>query len=54
MDFIHAMKNLPHRVEPALAERLRMMAAVVVTGARQAGRSTLVAQVLERAGTAHH
>lgn len=44
MTIIHAMKTLPRLVEPALAERLRTMPAVVVTGARQTGKSTLVAQ----------
>ncbi|HEX7327166.1 MAG TPA: ATP-binding protein [Casimicrobiaceae bacterium] len=37
------MKKLPRLVETALAERLRVMPAVVITGARQAGKSTLVA-----------
>jgi hypothetical protein len=44
MDIIHAMKTLPRLVERALAERLRVMPAVVVTGARQAGKSTLAAE----------
>jgi predicted AAA+ superfamily ATPase len=44
MDIIHAMKTLPRLVEPALAERLRVMPAVVVTGARQTGKSTLAAE----------
>jgi uncharacterized protein len=44
MIIIHAMETLPRMVEPALAERLRVMPAVVVTGARQTGKSTLVAQ----------
>ncbi|HXH07935.1 MAG TPA: ATP-binding protein [Vicinamibacterales bacterium] len=38
------MKTLPRLVEPALAERLRVMPAVVVTGARQTGKSTLAAE----------
>ncbi|MBM3802912.1 MAG: ATP-binding protein [Acidimicrobiia bacterium] len=38
------MKTLPRLVEPALAERLRVMPAVVMTGARQTGKSTLAAQ----------
>ncbi len=38
------MKTLPRLVESALAQRLRVMPAVVVTGARQTGKSTLVAQ----------
>lgn len=44
MDIIHAMKTLARLVEPALTERLRVMPAVVVTGARQTGKSTLVAE----------
>lgn len=35
------MKTLPRLVSAALAERLRVMPAVVVTGARQTGKSTL-------------
>jgi predicted AAA+ superfamily ATPase len=42
----HAVNTLPRLVEPAVAERLRVMPAVVVTGARQAGKSTLVAERL--------
>jgi len=38
------METLPRLVEPALAERLRAMPAVVVTGARQTGKSTLAAE----------
>lgn len=38
------MKALPRLVETALAERLRVMPAVVVTGARQTGKSTLAAE----------
>jgi uncharacterized protein len=41
MDIIHGMKALPRLVGEALAERLRVMPAVVVTGARQTGKSTL-------------
>lgn len=44
----HVMKSLPRLVEPALTERLRVMPAVVVTGARQAGKSTLVAERLDQ------
>jgi len=44
MIIIHGMKTLPRLVEPALAERLRVMPAVVVTGARQTGKSTLVSE----------
>ncbi|MBI5170669.1 MAG: ATP-binding protein [Candidatus Eisenbacteria bacterium] len=38
------MKTLPRLVESALAERLRVMPAVIVTGARQTGKSTLAAE----------
>src|SRR5690348_10918045 len=41
MDIIHGMKTLPRLVGAALGERLRVMPAVVVTGARQTGKSTL-------------
>lgn len=43
MDIIHAMTRrvLPRHAQPALADRLRVMPAVVVTGARQTGKSTL-------------
>jgi predicted AAA+ superfamily ATPase len=44
MIIIHAVKTLPRRVESAVVERLRVMPAVVVTGARQTGKSTLVAE----------
>jgi len=46
---MHAMDatNLPRLVAQSLAERLRVMPAVVVTGARQTGKSTL-AQELAR------
>lgn len=44
MDIIHAMDTLPRLVERALAERLRVMPAVVVTGARQTGKSTLASE----------
>lgn len=42
MTIIHGMKTLPRLVGAALTERLRVMPAVVVTGARQTGKSTLV------------
>lgn len=47
MDIIHDVNTmtLPRHMQPALTERLRVMPAVVVTGARQTGKSTLV-QVL--------
>lgn len=44
MDIIHGMETLPRLVEAALAERLRVMPAVVVTGARQTGKSTLASE----------
>jgi predicted AAA+ superfamily ATPase len=37
---IHGIKTLPRLVGAALSERLRVMPAVVVTGARQTGKST--------------
>jgi len=46
MIIIHQMKPLPRLVAAALAERLRVMPAVVVTGARQSGKSTLVEQLV--------
>ena len=49
MTIIHYMKTLPRLVATALSERLRVMPAVVVTGARQAGKSTLAEQLV--AGT---
>lgn len=42
MIIIHGMKTLPRLVGAALSERIRVMPAVVVTGARQTGKSTLV------------
>lgn len=45
MTIIHGMEALPRLVETALADRLRVMPAVVVAGARQTGKSTL-AEVL--------
>lgn len=44
MDIIHVMNGstLNRAVENALAQRLKVMPAVVVTGARQTGKSTLV------------
>lgn len=41
MIIIHGMKTYPRAVGTALAERLAIMPAVVVTGARQTGKSTL-------------
>ena len=43
------METLPRLVEPVLAERLRAMPAVVVTGARQTGKSTLAAERVQGA-----
>lgn len=44
MIIIHTVndRTLPRLVTPALTERLRVMPAVVLTGARQTGKSTLV------------
>src|SRR5207249_3789069 len=43
MDIIHGVKKrvLPRHAQRALADRLRVMPAVVVTGARQTGKITL-------------
>jgi len=38
-------KTLPRHLQAALAERLRVMPAVVVIGARQTGKSTLVQEL---------
>jgi uncharacterized protein len=46
MIIIHAVDTLPRLVGPALAARLRVMPAVVVTGARQTGKSTLVERLV--------
>jgi predicted AAA+ superfamily ATPase len=46
MTIIHDMKPLPRLVGDALRERLRVMPAVVVTGARQTGKSTLVRELV--------
>jgi uncharacterized protein len=46
MIIIHGMKPLPRLVGDALRERLRVMPAVVVTGARQTGKSTLAAELV--------
>lgn len=47
MIIIHGMDTvlLPRLVAPALEQRLRVMPAVVVTGARQTGKSTLIEQL---------
>lgn len=47
MNIMHDMKTLPRLVGGALAERLRVMPAVVVTGARQTGKSTLAEHLLQ-------
>jgi hypothetical protein len=44
---IHARKTLPRRVVNALAARLRVMPAVVLTGARQTAKSTLVERLFQ-------
>ncbi|MCU0870628.1 MAG: ATP-binding protein [Burkholderiales bacterium] len=46
MNIIHAAKTLPRLVDHALTARLRVMPAVVLTGARQTGKSTLVEQLV--------
>lgn len=45
MIIIHAMDSKPRLVKEALSERLRVMPVVVVTGARQTGKSTLASNV---------
>jgi len=46
MKIIHSMNPLPRLVGAALADRLKVMPAVVVTGARQTGKSTLAEQLV--------
>jgi len=46
MTIIHGMKTLPRLVGAALSERMRVMPAAVVTGARQTGKSTLVEHLI--------
>ena len=46
MKIIHEMNPLPRLVSGALADRLKVMPAVVVTGARQTGKSTLAEQLV--------
>lgn len=46
MNIIHAVKTLPRLLDDALAVRLRVMPAVVLTGARQTGKSTLVEKLV--------
>lgn len=47
MNIIHGMKTLPRLVGATLAERLRVMPAVVLTGARQTGKSTLAEHLVQ-------
>src|SRR6476469_6175239 len=46
MIIIHHMKTLPRLVSAALSARLKAMPAVVVMGARQTGKTTLVEQLV--------
>ena len=46
MKIIHVVNPLPRLVSGALADRLAVMPAVVVTGARQTGKSTLAEQLV--------
>lgn len=46
MIIMHDMKTLPRLVGSTLADRLKVMPAVVVTGARQTGKSTLAEQLV--------
>src|SRR5262245_11325574 len=46
MIIIHDVNTVPRLVGAALRERLRVMPAVVVTGARQTGKSTLAEQLV--------
>lgn len=46
MNIIHIMKPLPRLIDDALVARLRVMPAVVLTGARQTGKSTLVEKLV--------
>ena len=47
MKIIHCMNPFPRLVSGALADRLAVMPAVVVTGARQTGKSTLAEQLVQ-------
>jgi hypothetical protein len=49
MNIIHPMKTLPRLVSATLSERMRVMPAVVVTGARQSGKITLAEQLVSGA-----
>ena len=46
MIIIHAMNALPRLVGSALEARLGVMPAVILTGARQTGKSTLVERLV--------
>ena len=46
MIIIHTVNTLPRLVRPALIARLKAMPAVIVTGARQTGKTTLVEQLV--------
>lgn len=46
MIIIHGVNTLPRIVSQALTERLRVMPAVIVTGSRQTGKSTLVEELV--------
>jgi len=46
MNIIHVVKTLPRLVDDSLAARLRVMPAVVLAGARQTGKSTLVEKLV--------
>jgi uncharacterized protein len=46
MIIMHGMETLPRLVDAALEDRLRVMPAVVITGARQSGKSTLVEKLV--------
>lgn len=46
MIIIHAVNTLPRLVAGVLQKRLRVMPAVVLTGARQTGKSTLAAELV--------
>jgi len=47
MNSIHGVKTLPRRVVNVLAARLRVVPAVVLTGARQIANSTLVEKLVQ-------
>jgi predicted AAA+ superfamily ATPase len=46
MIIMRGVKTLPRLVSTALADRLRVMPAVVITGARQTGKSTLAEELI--------